>query len=134
MTSHTAPGVVLKMVVTFAAVVVTASLVWALRSLIVPACVGGLLAYICRPLVTRLERYWIPRGLAVAVLLLMFASVALGIANGLRGVMPTEAGALELRVRALYALNRHYQVLMGWIRRGRAAIVSTGWRTASWIR
>ena len=113
MTSHTAPGVVLKMVVTFAAVVVTASLVWALRSLIVPACVGGLLAYICRPLVTRLERYGIPRGLAVAVLLLMFASVALGIANGLRGVMPTEAGALELRVRALYALNRHYQVLMG---------------------
>ncbi len=78
-----------------------------------PACVGGLLAYICRPLVTRLERYWIPRGLGVALLLLMFASVALGIVNSVRAVMPTETGALELRVRALHALNRHYQTLMG---------------------
>jgi predicted PurR-regulated permease PerM len=112
-TSATTPGVVLKVVVTAAAVVLAAYLVWALRSLIVPACVGGLLAYICRPLVTRLERYWIPRGLAVALLLLVFASVALGIVNSLRAVMPTEAGALELRVRALYALNRHYQTLMG---------------------
>jgi hypothetical protein len=94
-------------------VVLAVYLVWALRSLIVPACVGALLAYICRPLVTRLERYRIPRGLAVALLLLVFASVALGIVNSLRAVMPTEAGALELRVRALYALNRHYQTLMG---------------------
>ena len=112
-TSATTPGVVLKVVVTAAAVVLAAYLVWALRSLIVPACVGGLLAYICRPLVTRLERYWIPRGLAVALLLLMFASVALGIVNSVRAVMPSETGALELRVRALYALNRHYQTLMG---------------------
>ena len=52
-TSATTPGVVLKVVVTSAAVVLAAYLVWALRSLIVPACVGGLLAYICRPLVTR---------------------------------------------------------------------------------
>ena len=111
--SPTTPGVGLKVVVTAVAVVVAVYLVWALRSLIVPACVGGLLAYICRPLVTRLERYWIPRGLAVALLLLVFASVALGIVNSLRAVMPTEAGALELRVRALYALNRHYQTLMG---------------------
>src|SRR4029450_1741444 len=112
-TSATTPGVGLKVVVTAVAVVVAVYLVWALRSLIVPACVGGLLAYICRPLVTRLERYWIPRGLAVALLLLVFASVALGIVNSLRAVMPTEAGALELRVHALYALNRHYQTLMG---------------------
>ena len=112
-TSATTPAVVLKVVVTAAAVVLAAYLVWALRSLIVPACVGGLLAYICRPLVTRLERYWLPRGLAVALLLVVFASVALGIVNSVRAVMPTEAGALELRVRALYALNRHYQTLMG---------------------
>ncbi|HEY1275887.1 MAG TPA: AI-2E family transporter [Thermoleophilaceae bacterium] len=111
--SATTPGVVLKVLVTAAAVVLAAYLIWALRSLIVPACVGALLAYICRPLVTRLERYWIPRGLAVALLLLVFASVALGIVNSVRAVMPTEAGALELRVRALYALNRHYQRLMG---------------------
>lgn len=124
MTSATTPGVVLKAVITAAAVVLAAYLVWALRSLIVPACVGGLLAYICRPLVTRLERSWIPRGLAVALLLLVFAAVALGIANSLRAVMPSEAAALELRVRALYALNRHYHTLMGldpsWTRGNRA--------------
>ena len=42
--------------------VLAAYLVWGLRSLIVPAFVGGLLAYICRPLVARLERGRIPRG------------------------------------------------------------------------
>ena len=78
-----------------------------------PASVGGLLAYICRPLVARLERYRIPRGLAVGLLLLMFAFVALASFNSLRAVMPSETGVLELRVRALYALNHHYQTLMG---------------------
>ena len=59
-------------IVTAAVVVLAASLVWGLRSLIVPVSVGGLLAYICRPLVARLERYWIPRGLGVGLLLLVF--------------------------------------------------------------
>jgi len=106
-------GVVLKCVVTAAAVVLAAYLVWGLRSLIVPAAVGALLAYICRPLVARLERYRVPRGLAVAFLLLMFASVALVIVNSVRAVMPSETGALELRVRALYALHHRYQAVMG---------------------
>ena len=106
-------GVVLKCVFTAAAVVLVGYLVWGLRSLIVPASVGGLLAYICRPLVARLERYRVPRGLAVALLLLMFASVALVIVNSVRAVMPSETGALELRVRALYALNHRYQAVMG---------------------
>jgi len=106
-------GVVLKCVVTTAAVVLAAYLVWGLRSLIVPASVGGLLAYICRPGGARLERYRVPRGLAVALLLLMFASVALVIVNSVRAVMPSETGALELRVRALYALHHRYQAVMG---------------------
>ena len=106
-------AVVIKYVVTAAAVSLAAYLVWALRSLILPACVGGLLAYICRPLVARLERYRIPRGLAVGLLLLMFAFVALASFNSLRAVMPSETGVLELRVRALYALNHLYQTLMG---------------------
>ena len=49
-------GVVLKCMVTAAAVVLAAYLVWGLRTLIVPIAVGGLLAYICRPLVVRFER------------------------------------------------------------------------------
>ena len=42
-------GVVIKCVFMAAAFVLTAYLVWGLRSLIVPASVGGLLAYTCRP-------------------------------------------------------------------------------------
>ena len=77
-------GVVLKYVVALAAVVLAAYVVWGLRTLIVPMFVGGVLAYICRPVVARLERAWLPRGLAVGLLLLMFASVALVIANSVR--------------------------------------------------
>ena len=64
-------SVVITYVAVAAAVVLAASLVWGLRSLIVPVFVGGLLAYICRPLVVRLERYRIPRNLAIGLLLLM---------------------------------------------------------------
>jgi len=106
-------AVVIKCVVTAAAVVLAAYLVWGLRSLIVPATVGGLLAYICRPVVARLERCRIPRGLAVGLLLLMFGLLALVSVNSVRAAMPSETEALELRVRALYALNHHYQALMG---------------------
>src|SRR5574342_778632 len=98
-------GVVIKYVVTAAAVVLAAYLGWALRSLILPVSAGGLLAYICRPLVTRFERYRIPRGLAVGLLLLMVAFAALAGFNSLRAVIPSEIGVLELRVRVLYALN-----------------------------
>ena len=109
----TTAGMVTRCVVAAAAVGLAAYLVWGLRGLIVPAAVGGLLAYICRPLVARLERFRIPRALAVGLLLLIFAVVALVIVGTIRAVVPSEAGALELRVRALYALNQRYQALMG---------------------
>ena len=106
-------GVATKYVVTAAAAILAAYLVWGLRSLTVPAFVGGLLAYICRPLVARLERCRIPRGLAVGLLLLMFGLVALVSLNSVRAAIPSETAMLELRVRALYALNHRYQALMG---------------------
>ena len=106
-------GGVITSLVAAAAVVLAAWLVWELRSLIVPACVGGLLAYICRPLVARIERRWIPRGLAVGLLLLMLGGVALVGASSIRAVMPGETEGVALRVRALHALNDRYQVVMG---------------------
>ena len=106
-------GVVIKSVVTFAGVLLAAYLVWSLRGFIVPAFVGGLLAYISRPVVVRLERCRIPRGLAVGLLLLMFGVVTLVGLNSVRAAIPSEIEALELRVRALYALNHRYQALMG---------------------
>ena len=95
------------------AAALAAYLVWALRSLIVPVFVGGLLAYICRPLVGRLERWRMPRGVAIGLLLLVFGVVALVGLNSVRAAIPSEAALLELRVRALYALHQRYQALMG---------------------
>jgi hypothetical protein len=43
----------------------------------------------------------------------MFVFIALASFNSVRAVMPSETGVLELRVRALYALNHLYQKLMG---------------------
>ena len=99
--------------VALAGLVLAASLLWGLRALIVPASVGGLLAYICRPLVAGLERRRMPRSVAAGLLLLTFASVALVALNSLRAAMPTEVEALELRVRALRSLTQSYQKLMG---------------------
>jgi predicted PurR-regulated permease PerM len=96
-----------------AGLVLAASLVWGLRSLIVPAAVGSLLAYIVRPLVARLERFRVPRGLAIGMLLLVFALAALAIGNRVRTVMPNDTGMLELRSRVLYTFNQRYQALMG---------------------
>jgi predicted PurR-regulated permease PerM len=111
--SPTRAGVAITGVVTCVAAAVGAYLMWCLRGFIVPAFVGGLLAYICRPMVTRLERARIPRGLAVGLLLLTFGVVTLVGLNSVRAVIPSEIEALELRVRALYALNHRYQALMG---------------------
>ena len=108
----TAVGLVTKCVVATGAAALAVYLVWGLRSFIVPAFVGGLLAYICRPLVARLERWWIPRGVAVGLLLVMFVLTALLGLNSVRAAIPSETALLELRVRALYALNHHYRSLM----------------------
>lgn len=106
-------AVVVKCAAAVAALALTVYLVWGLRSLIVPASVGGLLAYICRPLVARLERWRIPRALAVTLLLLVLALVALVGLNSIRAIVPNEMAVLELRVRALYALHHRYQAVMG---------------------
>ena len=106
-------GTVITSLAAAAGVALGASLVWGLRSLIVPGAVGGLVAYIVRPLVARLERFRVPRGVAIGLLLLGFGLAALFIVNGIRAVVPSETGMLELRIRALYALNQRYQALMG---------------------
>ena len=105
-------AVVMTYVAAAAAAVLAAYLVWALRSLIVPAFVGGVLAYICRPFVARLERHRIPRGVAVGLLLVVFAVLALVGLNSVRAAIPSETAILELRVRALYALHQRYRALM----------------------
>ncbi len=108
-----AAGTLFKVVVAAAGVLLSAYLLWRLRTVIPPVAVGGLVAYICRPLVAHLERYRVPRGLAIGLLLLAFVIVALFIVNRVRAIMPTESGAIELKVRGLYKINEGYKSLMG---------------------
>jgi predicted PurR-regulated permease PerM len=90
-----------------------AYVIWELRSLILPLAVSALLAHVCRPLVTGLERHHVPRGLAIGLLLAGFMLGCLVIVVGLRSVIPTEHKVIELKVHSLYALNQHYKALMG---------------------
>jgi predicted PurR-regulated permease PerM len=105
-------GLLFKSVVAITGLVLAAFLLWALRSLIVPVAVSGLLAYVCRPVVTSLERYRVPRAVAVGLLLLTFVLAALFVVDRIRAIMPTETGAIEFKVRALYAINERYRELM----------------------
>ena len=91
----------------------SAYLLWALRGLIVPVTVGGMMAYICRPLIARLEHYRVPRGLAIGLLLIVFVLAVLFVAGRIRAIMPSEIQAIELKVQTLYKLNEGYNRLMG---------------------
>ena len=84
-----------------------------LRSLIVPIAVGSLLAYVCYPLVARLERYRVTRGLAIGLLVLGFFSAALVLTIRIRAGMSSEIGTLDFKTRALHKLNERYEALMG---------------------
>jgi len=113
-TSRGDAGIVLfKSSLAAAGLLLTAFLLWALRGLIVPVVVSGLLAYISRPLVAALERYRIPRGGAVAMLLVAFVLAIASVVSVARALVPTEVAAIELKVRLLYALNERYRELMG---------------------
>src|SRR4051794_36526173 len=108
------PGIVLfKFMFAIVSMLLAAFLLGALRSLIVPVVVSALLAYMCRPLVAGLERCRVPRALAIATLLFVFVLAILAVVNRVSRVMPTESPAVELRIRALYAVNDRYASLMG---------------------
>ena len=96
-----------------AGALVAAYLIWGLRSLIVPIAVGSLLAYVCYPLVARLERYKLTRGLAIGLLVLGFFSAALILTIRIRADVPSEIGTLDFKTRALHKLNQRYESLMG---------------------
>jgi len=104
---------VLKSLGAVAGAILLAFLLWGIRSLILPVVVGGLLAYICDPVVVGLERYRVKRGLAIGLLLLAFVSAALLTVRVVRSGVPTDIGALDFRTRALHNVNERYRTLMG---------------------
>jgi predicted PurR-regulated permease PerM len=106
-------GILFKALVAAAAALLSAYLLWKLRGLIVPVTVGGLMAYICRPLIAHLEHYRIPRGLAIGLLLVVFVLAVLFVAGRISAMEPSEITIIELKVQALYKFNKGYNRLMG---------------------
>ena len=111
--SPSALEVVLKSLAAVAGALLGIYLLWGIRGLVIPVVVGGLLAYICDPLIAGLERYGVPRGRAIGLLLLVFVSAALLLANLVRAGVPTEIEALDFKTRALHKVNDRYRRLMG---------------------
>lgn len=106
-------GTAVKWLAAVTGILLSAALLWGLRSLILPVAAGALLAYICYPIVAGLERFKLTRGLAIALLLLAFVSAGLFLVNRVRAGIPDDAGVLELRIRALHNVNERYRALMG---------------------
>jgi len=105
-------GTLIKSLAAVAGVLLSAALLWGLRSLILPVAVGGLLAYICYPIVARLERFRLTRGLAIVLLLLAFVVTGFFLVNRVRAGIPDDAGVLAFRIRALHNVNERYKALM----------------------
>ena len=99
---------------TFAALtlVVGGFLIWKLSSLILPIIVGGLLAFVFRPVKERFKIRWLPHEVQV---LCSFAAIGLVLFfafNTLRKHIPDEEQKLEFKVRLKYKLNEKYQQLV----------------------
>src|SRR5215472_18631544 len=87
-------------------------LIWKLRILILPIIVGGLLAFLFRPVKDRFRIRWLPHELQV---LCSFAAIGLALFftfNTLRKHIPDEEQKLEFKVRLKYKLNEKYQQLV----------------------
>jgi predicted PurR-regulated permease PerM len=104
---------VLKSLGAVTGAILVAYLLWGIRSLILPVAVGGLLAYICDPVVVGLERYRVNRAVAIGLLLLGFVAAALVTVKVVRSGVPTDIGALDFKTRALHKVNERYRTLMG---------------------
>src|SRR4029453_1557790 len=87
-------------------------LIWKLSILILPIIVGGLLAFVFRPVKERFRILWLPHELQV---LCSFAAIGLALFfafNTLRKHIPDEEQKLEFKVRLQYKQNEKYQQLV----------------------
>lgn len=90
-----------------------ASLLWALRGLMLPLAIGVVMAYLCLPLIGRLKdkgfsHFWAILFLSGFFCLLLFS--ALNLAGS---IIPDKQTELELQVRARYKVNDKFNRLMG---------------------
>src|SRR5947207_15169081 len=84
-------------------------LIWKLRSLILPIIVGGLLAFVFRPVKERFRIRWLPHELQVLCSFAAIGVVLFFAFNTLRKHIPDEEQKLEFKVRLTYKLNEKYR-------------------------
>ncbi len=79
-------------------------LLFLLSPILSPFLLAGILAYICSPLVERLEKYGLPRLVAVPLVMLLFAAILVLLALILLPLLHQEAQQLVARLPAALAL------------------------------
>src|SRR4029077_9390002 len=84
-------------------------LLWKLSSLILPIIVGGLLAFVFRPVKERFRIRWLPHELQVLCSFAAIGVVLFFAFNTLRKHIPDEEQKLEFKVRLTYKLNEKYR-------------------------
>jgi predicted PurR-regulated permease PerM len=87
-------------------------LIWKLSGLVAPVIVGGLLAFLFRPVKERFKIPWLPHELQV---LCSFAAIGLVLFfafDTARKYIPDDKQQLEYKVRLKYKLNEEYQQLV----------------------
>src|SRR6266513_5375407 len=94
------------------AVILGGFLIWKLSSLILPIIVGGLLAFVFRPVKDRFRIRWLPHELQVLCSFAAIGVVLFFAFNTLRKHIPDEEQKLEFKVRLTYKLNERYRHLV----------------------
>lgn len=96
-----------------ASFVVFLAIIWALRTMIIPATVGALLAYACLPLLRKLKKTGLPDALALLILLGAFVLGIMLVTDRVKHIIPDEMGKIMLRVRVQYKIHEKYQDIVG---------------------
>jgi predicted PurR-regulated permease PerM len=87
-------------------------LIWKLSILILPIIVGGLLAFVFRPVKDRFRSRWLPHELQVLCSFAAIGVVLFFTFNTFRKHIPDEEQKLEFKVRLQYKLNERYRQLV----------------------
>src|SRR6266576_6670473 len=87
-------------------------LIWKLSGLILPIIVGGLLAFVFRPVKDRFRIRWLPHEVQVLCSFAAIGVVLFFAFNTLRKHIPDEQQKLEFKVRLQYKLNARYLQLV----------------------
>ena len=87
-------------------------LIWKLSGLVAPIIVGGLLAFLFRPIKDRFKIPWLPHELQVLCSFAAIGLVLLFAFDTVRKYIPDDKQQLEYKIRLKYKLNEEYQQLV----------------------